>query len=158
MVILPVFWMFAIYPFVFQQAGSLVVLILCVVRQRLYGSRVSGVVVAVLDPPIAGDHVIPDPSRWRRGLFWKPQADLVPGVHDHIAVIGRGQQSADIAVTRVVAFELTPDLLAGGDAVVVGYLRRRSVCLVHHGIAPVMKISQRWVQLRDFELCIGQAL
>ena len=125
---------------------------LCVVGQGLHGSRVDGVVVSVLNPAVAGDHIIPHPSGGRRRLLGKTQANLVAGIHDHIAVIDGGQQFADIAVASVVTLEITPDLLAGGDPVVVGQLGRRSIGLVDHGISAVMKIGQRRIQSRDLEL------
>ncbi len=75
------------------------------------------------------------------------QGNLIAGIHDYIAVIDGGQQLADIAIAGVVTLEIAPDLLAGGDPVVVGQLRRRSIRLVDHRISAVVKICQRRVQI-----------
>ena len=55
--------------------------------KREYRLRVSGVIVAVFDPSIAGNYIVADPSRLRRRLRLEPQRHLVTGIHDHVSVI-----------------------------------------------------------------------
>ena len=62
--------------------------------------RVGGVVVAVLDPTVAGEDEVADPAGWGWGGGGEAEAHLITGVHDDRAVIGVGEELADIAHLR----------------------------------------------------------
>src|SRR5271154_310976 len=115
MVVLPVLWMLAVHPLALQIARSLVVLSLCMVGQGLYCSRVDRVVISILDPPVSGDHIIPNPSGGRRRLLGETQGNLVARIHDHVAVINARQQFADISIASVVSLKVAPDLPASSN-------------------------------------------
>ena len=69
MVVLPIFGVMAVDPLIFQAAGRRVVFVFRVVRQGLIGQGEGGVEIAVLNPAVAGENEIAQPTCWRRGLF-----------------------------------------------------------------------------------------
>ena len=127
------------------------------IRQRLHGCGEGGVVVAVLDPAVAGDHVIAHPAgRWRR-RSGETQGQFVAGVHDYVTVIDLIEQRTHVAEARVVALQVAPDLCGRRDVVVVGNLRRRGVRLMDGRVAAITEVGRRWIDVGDFQGRVRQA-
>src|SRR6185437_10170012 len=128
------------------------------VRQGKNGSGIDGVIVSVLDPPIAGDYVIANPTGRGRRESGEVQRQLVSGVHDDVAVIYFAEERADISEARVIAGQVTPNLGGCEQMVVVRDFRRGDIGLLNYGISTVMEVGNRRSELCDFQRGMRQTL